>query len=969
MDRRRNLLSPGTILLLGGTRYQIGDLEGCGNNAVVYRASYEDGLIQGAYHQVIIKELFPYSSQGWVYRTEDGCLKCAPGHEEFFEQHRQSFWMGNKANLELLKKAPDQIAGNINSYEAYGTCYSVLSLHGGRTLEQTLKDRQWGSSLRDISTCLMQILDSLEQFHKNGILHLDISPDNILILPQRILLIDYNSVWPVHRTGKEKLYYSVKLGYTSPEVRLLEEAEVGPASDLYALCAVFYQMVTGEKPTDGIVFGNQPQKSVLGRLESMKDAPPSAVWKAAQILYRGLQVVARIRYQSVEELRSDLLELEQRIDGKGITFSALWESSRRKWRQMKRGEEGWFERQIEENPGFKEGTEAFFSKLSRRQNYLLTGSGGMGKTSLLLRIWKENVKVYRPSAPVVCYLSLSGYQEAEGEDTFYIKKSLLRQLSFGKEIGDMEGAMHQLGRLLGGQEADSQTLILLLDGLNEAGNSRSGLLREIEQLGVCPVTSILVTDRTDEVKAYGLRRFQTAGLLPMPETVVKELLKSHSLEIPADNKFISLLTNPMMLTLHIRTMENREPGLKTEFYGCGSAEDLVESYLDGLQRHEVRTFSGNRGEQLGVSYTLQHVLPAIAGEMERQKKSVLMLEELCRVTEKQFKNLRKKSFAMAFPKYLGKSREMLQGIRDEKEWFDYAVAGHLRDRMNLLVESEQGNWRLVHENFSGCLVSRDRINRKKIRSYGRKLKIKYGVAGALLFVVLGISAMMLWSKSRPFPATREEIAAVDNAMERLSWEIYVLDAELYNQEVLLEEAEWGKVLDGEEKSVNAFERTLEVKRRELANLTVSIAGEEDCLMDLNCSRNTIPTGLMRAFFQRPDQLSTVIEAGMDHLEEGLAIGSIYYSRDKREKLIDVYRAYLKQYARLCYLEIMQIILPLEREHKEGVLDMLAHSPSFSGFVTDMSVSFSEEDLESQRSGAQNSLEKAENEMRLENYSW
>lgn len=72
MDRRRNLLSPGTILLLGGTRYQIGDLEGGGNNAVVYRASYEDGLIQGAYHQVIIKELFPYSSQGWVYRTEDG---------------------------------------------------------------------------------------------------------------------------------------------------------------------------------------------------------------------------------------------------------------------------------------------------------------------------------------------------------------------------------------------------------------------------------------------------------------------------------------------------------------------------------------------------------------------------------------------------------------------------------------------------------------------------------------------------------------------------------------------------------------------------------------------------------------------------------------------------------------------------------------------------------------------------------
>lgn len=188
----------------------------------------------------------------------------------------------------------------------------------------------------------------------------------------------------------------------------------------------------------------------------------------------------------------------------------------------------------------------------------------------------------------------------------------------------------------------------------------------------------------------------------------------------------------------------------------------------------------------------------------------------------------------------------------------------------------------------------------------------------------GSGAMTLWSRSRPFPATKEETDAVENAMERLSWEIYVLDAELYNQGVLLEEAEWGKVLDGEEKSVKAFEKMLEVKRRELDNLSVSIAGEEECLMDLNGSRNTIPTGLMRGFFQRPDQLSTVIEAGMDHLEEGLAMGSIYFSRDKREKLID---------------------------------------------VLDMSVSFSEEDLESQRRAAQNGMDKAEDEMRLENYSW
>ncbi|MCD8327415.1 MAG: hypothetical protein LUC90_12310 [Lachnospiraceae bacterium] len=53
---------------------------------------------------------------------------------------------------------------------------------------------------------LIKILDALDCFHQNGFLHLDISPDNILLLKEDALLIDYNSVWSLN--GNEREFWS-----------------------------------------------------------------------------------------------------------------------------------------------------------------------------------------------------------------------------------------------------------------------------------------------------------------------------------------------------------------------------------------------------------------------------------------------------------------------------------------------------------------------------------------------------------------------------------------------------------------------------------------------------------------------------------------------------------------------------------------------------------------------------------------
>ena len=194
MESGRKLRAAGEILRLGGVDYRLESVEGCGGSAVVYRAVYEDELNRGCFHQVLVKELFPYDPRGMIYRGEAGEVCCRPGAEERMEVCRRLFLQGNQVNLELLARLPEEISGNLNSYEAYGTFYSVLSVHGGRTLEEML-EAGGPCGLKEAAEWMTWILDGLECFHRHRTLHLDISPDNILMLKNRALLIDYNSVW------------------------------------------------------------------------------------------------------------------------------------------------------------------------------------------------------------------------------------------------------------------------------------------------------------------------------------------------------------------------------------------------------------------------------------------------------------------------------------------------------------------------------------------------------------------------------------------------------------------------------------------------------------------------------------------------------------------------------------------------------------------------------------------------------
>lgn len=316
MSDKRQLRNPGDMLLLGGTEYRLEAVEGCGGSAVVYRASYEDQLNQGYRHYVLIKELFPYHPKGDIYRNEAGEICCRGDGGSIMERSRQNFYRGNQANLKLLEQEPGKISGNLNSYSAYGTFYSVLSVHGGKNLQTILEEGQELRTLRETAETILKILDAVACFHESGILHLDISPDNIILLPEQAFLIDYNSVWIVEEQKTKDYCFSEKPGYSATEVRLREWKNIGPATDLYSVCAVWLRMLTGQRLTDEDIMENRLQRKLPRDLEIFKGESDAAAQRTVQIVTKGLHLLARRRYQTVEELREDIRQLIRLIDEK-----------------------------------------------------------------------------------------------------------------------------------------------------------------------------------------------------------------------------------------------------------------------------------------------------------------------------------------------------------------------------------------------------------------------------------------------------------------------------------------------------------------------------------------------------------------------------------------------------------------------------------------------------------------------------
>src|SRR5699024_2096511 len=109
----------------------------------------------------------------------------------------------------------DHIAENLDSFQANNTLYTVLTAKKGKVLGEFLRAGEEFPTATQAVVCINNLLTALAGFHNHGLLHLDISPDNIFLLspeekggfPTDLLLLDFNSVYSLEEKSESEYQY------------------------------------------------------------------------------------------------------------------------------------------------------------------------------------------------------------------------------------------------------------------------------------------------------------------------------------------------------------------------------------------------------------------------------------------------------------------------------------------------------------------------------------------------------------------------------------------------------------------------------------------------------------------------------------------------------------------------------------------------------------------------------------------
>lgn len=958
MGSIRSLLKNGDKLILGGCTYTIKAVEGCGGNSIVYQAIYNDNLNKELQHEVLIKELYPYYPQGGIYRDETGNINYSSDAEEYMQHCKMRFKQGNEINLRLLRTLPSQISGNVNSYEAYGTYYSVLTVHGGMNLEQLL-DNTDSLSLREAAKIMEKVLDAVEIFHENEMLHLDISPDNIILLPEQAFLIDYNSAWSMSDKHNGGFSFSEKEGYSAPEIRLCDAEKINYATDIYSICAVFYRILTGKKLTDNEIIRNGLKSSLRANLSIFQGEPNSAVLKAAQIVIKGLQMIPEKRYQSIAALRREFDELLLRIEGKGISYSAIWESSRNVYRKKVHCDIPYILQDIQNSQMMKlmSGNE-LYAALKDRDKILLKGSGGMGKTRFMEELWRNNVRQYRETEPVVWFVPLKEYQYTT-DRTAFIRKHLLKHLCFSAESMGTGEALHELEQFFEKKRRGNVNIIFLLDGLNEAGTDREKLLKEIEELSTKEGVSVLITERSEEVLKYGLQGFQSVELLPLDQEKIQKETERMEIPYPADARMQKLLGNPMMLELYTKicSFQKESSEIQKEIEDISTPEKLIRLYIEQVLSYQLRVYSGKPGMQLCSKYIIKHMLPDIAGEMKKKNKTLLSVEELYKIAQKNYSNLYKTEFCKTFPEYLGKSRMMMEKIADASEWFDFAIEEHLNGELGLLVKTGSGYYGLVHDNFIGYLTEASENNRTVYRKRQRRGMILRGTAVTGAFLVFCVSAICILYKTGILSGDKEPSEQEQQIMKRaaacMQMNLGIFSGFVSDQKSVLEMENIEDVLNNKTLAVKEMENRIDtVLSKDLDNYSELKTEVRDGLVEIEDFPITEYVDLCDASV---DMAGFMEPALLDLKEKMCASDSVYSKYEDRKALIDAYEEYLDAYTEFIFYELDYVSCFLFPEQAAEILDANQYSRIFRDYFK--TVQIADQDPENIRRGMESAGKK------------
>ncbi|MBR1598684.1 MAG: protein kinase [Lachnospiraceae bacterium] len=336
MEKMSRTLPQGTVLI---GQYEIVSVLGEGGFGITYMGRNKDG------RTVAVKEYFPSS---FAVRER--------GRLHIFSETKDKFDTGKRRfvkEAEVLRQFQhlDGIASVYECFEENDTAYIVMEYIEGITLKEYV-DGQGVLTYNELVSLISPVMRALIQIHRHGVIHRDISPDNIIIgLDNKARLIDFgaaglvngNNIFNNAESGDDSIVYEtheisskgtlencekeqrydshfgktviLKTGYAPPE-QYIEGGRLGAWTDVYGLAATLYMGITGRAPIDTVERLQRGEKQTGEELYAMltgssNEQPLNSYnessgservlpWQAKAIL-TGLALAVDERYSNMEE--------------------------------------------------------------------------------------------------------------------------------------------------------------------------------------------------------------------------------------------------------------------------------------------------------------------------------------------------------------------------------------------------------------------------------------------------------------------------------------------------------------------------------------------------------------------------------------------------------------------------------------------------------------------------------------------
>lgn len=281
-------LAPGTIL---GNHFLVGTAIGAGGFGITYRCF---DITLGV--TVAVKEFYP---AGLVNRAPgQSAVGLLSGDKK--EQYRSQLnrFLMEAQSIAQFGNAKD-IVNVYDFFEENNTAYIIMEYIDG----VLLKDYMEKQGRLDVSAALSvisPIVNAVKKIHAKGIIHRDISPDNIFISGEdSVKIFDFGAAQLNDSSEGQAAEKVIKVGYSAPE-QYRDNSRQGFYTDIYSAGAILYQMLTGIRPAEST------EREFRDDLKSPAELGIQLEPNLDRAVMEALAVKPELRFQSIQQFEDAL---------------------------------------------------------------------------------------------------------------------------------------------------------------------------------------------------------------------------------------------------------------------------------------------------------------------------------------------------------------------------------------------------------------------------------------------------------------------------------------------------------------------------------------------------------------------------------------------------------------------------------------------------------------------------------------